>query len=91
MYRQGILIKNNKTVIRHPPWFSLFPLLTITLKGRPCDTIEVVELESLAVLNTPTEHIFQDAFKNGRIAGNCAYAQNGTTSTTSASRPKVNF
>jgi hypothetical protein len=31
----------------------------------PTNTIELIE----AVLNTPTEHDFQDAFKNGRSAG----------------------
>jgi hypothetical protein len=33
------------------------------MKGRRFDTIEVIEAESQAVLNTLTEHDFQDAFK----------------------------
>jgi hypothetical protein len=33
------------------------------LKGRHFDTIEVIEAESQAVLNTLTEHDFQDAYK----------------------------
>jgi hypothetical protein len=33
------------------------------LKGCRFDTIEVIEAESQAVLNTFTEHNFQDAFK----------------------------
>jgi hypothetical protein len=33
------------------------------LKGRHFDTIEVIEAELQAVLNTLTEHDFQDAFK----------------------------
>jgi hypothetical protein len=37
--------------------------LKITLKGRHIGTIEVMEAESQAVLNTLTEHDFQDAFK----------------------------
>jgi hypothetical protein len=37
--------------------------LKIKLKGHPFDTIEVLEAESQAVLNTLTEHDFQDAFK----------------------------
>jgi hypothetical protein len=37
--------------------------LNIKLKGRHFETIEVVEAESQAVLNTFTEHDFQDAFK----------------------------
>jgi hypothetical protein len=35
------------------------------LKGRYFDTLEVVEAESQAVLNTLIEHDFQAAFKNG--------------------------
>jgi hypothetical protein len=35
----------------------------IKLKGRHFDTTEVIEAESQAVLNTLTEHDFQDAFK----------------------------
>jgi hypothetical protein len=55
-------------------------------------TTEMIEAESQAVLNTLTEHGFQDTFKNGRIAGNSAYAQKGTTSRVMvASRPKVSF
>jgi hypothetical protein len=36
--------------------------LKIKLKGRHFDTIEVIEAESQAVLNTLTEHDFQDEF-----------------------------
>jgi hypothetical protein len=61
------------------PYFALFPRLKIKLKSRHFDTIEVMEAESQAVLNTLTEHDFQDGFKNGRSAGNGAYEQNGTT------------
>jgi hypothetical protein len=39
------------------------PLLKVKLKGRHFDTIEVIEAESQAVLNTLTEHGFQNAFK----------------------------
>jgi hypothetical protein len=39
--------------------FSLFPRLRIQLKGHNFDTVDVIE----AVLNTVTEHDFQDAFK----------------------------
>jgi hypothetical protein len=42
--------------------------LKIKLKVRHFDTIEVLEAESQAVLNTLTEHGFQDAFKNDRNA-----------------------
>jgi hypothetical protein len=48
--------------------------------------------EYQAVLNTLTKLYFQDAFKNGRSAGNGAYAPKGTTSRVMlASRPKVRF
>jgi hypothetical protein len=38
--------------------FPLFPLLKIKLKGHRFDTIEVIEAESQAVLNTLTENVF---------------------------------
>jgi hypothetical protein len=66
--------------------------LKIKLKGRHFDTTEVIEAESQAVLNTLTEHDFQDAFKNCRNAGNSVYGRKGTTSRVMvASRPKVSF
>jgi hypothetical protein len=37
--------------------------LKIKLKGRRFDIIKAIEAESHAVLNTLTEHDFQDAFK----------------------------
>jgi hypothetical protein len=43
-------------------FFSLFPRLNIEVKGRHFDTIEAIEAESQAVLNTLTEHDFQDPF-----------------------------
>jgi hypothetical protein len=52
--------KNNKTVVLHPPHFSLFPQFKIKLKSSHFDTTEA---ESQAVLNTLTEHDLQDAFK----------------------------
>jgi hypothetical protein len=55
--------KSNVTVIPHPPCFSLFPRLKIKLKGRHFDTFEAIEAELQAVLNSFTEHDFQDAFK----------------------------
>jgi hypothetical protein len=60
------------------PNSSLFPILKIKLKGCHFDTTDVIEAESRTVLNTLTEHIFQDAFKHGRSAGNSAYTQKGT-------------
>jgi hypothetical protein len=43
-------------------YFSLLPRLKIKLKGRHLDTIDVIEAESQALLNTLTEHDFQNAF-----------------------------
>jgi hypothetical protein len=40
---------------------------------------EVIEAESQAVLNTLTGHNSQGAFKDGRSAGNGAYAQKVAT------------
>jgi hypothetical protein len=37
--------------------------LKIKLKGRHFDTTEEIEAKLQAVLNTPTEHDFQDALK----------------------------
>jgi hypothetical protein len=54
--------KTNMTVIPHPRAF-LLPLLQIKLKGRHFDITEVSEAEPHVVLNTCTEHNFQDAFK----------------------------
>jgi hypothetical protein len=70
----------------------LFPQLKIKLKGRHFDTIEAMEADLQLVLNTLTEHDFQDAFRNGKSAGNGTYMQKGTTlSVMVAGRPKVAF
>jgi hypothetical protein len=58
-------IKNNMTVVPHPPYFSLYPQLKTKLKGHHFVTFEVIQAESQAMLNILTEHDFQDAFKNG--------------------------
>jgi hypothetical protein len=81
------------TIVPNSYFFSQFPRLKIKLKGLYFDTIEVIEAESQAVLNTLTEHDFQNAFKNCRRAGNGTYARTkGTTSKVMvASRPKVSF
>jgi hypothetical protein len=92
-FRHGIpFTKNNIIVVPHPLYFSLFPRLKIKLKGRHFDTVELMEAESQAALNTLTEHDFQDAFKIGRSAGNGACARKGTTwRVMVASRPKDSF
>jgi hypothetical protein len=80
------------TVVPHPTYFSLFPQLKVKLKGIHYDTIEVMEAESQAVLNTLTEHDFRNTFGNGRSTGSGAYARKETKSRVKvASRPKVSF
>jgi hypothetical protein len=50
----------------------------------------MIEMDSQAVLNTLSEHDFQDAFKNGRSASNGAYTTKETTlKAMVAGRPKV--
>jgi hypothetical protein len=80
------------TVVPLPLYISLFPRLKIKLKGRHFDSIEVIKTRSQAVLNTLTEREFQDAYKNGRSPGNCAYARKRTTSRVMvAIRPEVSL
>jgi hypothetical protein len=87
------LPKSNATIVPYSLHLSLFPRLEIKLKGRHFDTIEVMEAESQAVLNTLTEHDFQDASKKiNRSSGNGAKGRNGTTTRVMvASRPRVSF
>jgi hypothetical protein len=59
---RNFLPKKKVTAIANPPYFSV-SRLKINLKGRHFDTIEVIEAESQAVLNTLTEHDFQDKVK----------------------------
>jgi hypothetical protein len=51
------------TVVPHPFYISLFCHLKIRLKGRHLYNTEVIAAESQVVLNTLTDHDFQDAFK----------------------------
>jgi hypothetical protein len=51
---------NQIAAIPHRLYFSLFPWLKIKLKGRYFDTVEVIEADLQAVLNTLAEHDFQD-------------------------------
>jgi hypothetical protein len=44
-------------------------------KGRHFDTIEVIDAESQAVLNTLREHDIQDAFKNIKRWEMCLFAE----------------
>jgi hypothetical protein len=75
------LTKNNTNVVPNPPYFSVLSQLKLKLEGRHFDTSEVIKAELQAVLNTLTEHNFQDAFKqlkNDRSAWNDTYAWMGT-------------
>jgi hypothetical protein len=50
--------------------------LKIKLKGRHFDTIEMIETESQAVVNTPTKHDFKDAVKKWRKhRGQCIHEE----------------
>jgi hypothetical protein len=84
-FHQGIF---DRTVIPHPPYFSLFSRLKIKLKVHHFDTIEVIEAESQAVLNTTSRmHL-----RNGRSSGKGAYTRKGTASRAMVpSRPEVSF
>ena len=63
---------NNMTVVSHPPYspdlapsdFFLFPKLKMKLKGRRFQTLEEIQGDSQAVLNTLRENDFQECFKN---------------------------
>jgi hypothetical protein len=78
--------KNNMTVIPHPPYLSV-SLIENKTERRHFDTIEVIEAESSAVLNTLIYRDFQDAIKNGRSAGNGVYTRRVMV----GSRAKVSF
>jgi hypothetical protein len=66
--------------------------LKIKLKSRHFNTTVVIKAELQAVLNTLTEHGFQDAFKIGKSTGNGAYAWKRITSRVMvASMTKVSF
>jgi hypothetical protein len=52
----------------HPPYFSVSPIEDTT-ERQTFDTTEVMEAESQMVLNTLTEHDFQDEFKMAEALG----------------------
>jgi hypothetical protein len=73
-FPRGFLAKNNMAVSPRPPYFSLFAALKIKLRDRHFDTIEVMEAELQAVLNTLTKwqkllerciHTERDYFEDG--------------------------
>jgi hypothetical protein len=62
-FTKEFFYQNNKTLVSHPPYFPLFPLLTIKLKEGHFETSEVIKTESHAVLNALREHDLKDAVK----------------------------
>jgi hypothetical protein len=52
LFHQEFLTENKMIAIPHPAYFSFFPQLKTELKGRHFGTIEVIEAEWKAVLNT---------------------------------------
>jgi hypothetical protein len=66
--------------------------LKINLKCRHFDTVEVMEAESEAVLNTLAEHDFQDALEIRQKRWEwCIRAEGDYVEGDGGSRPKVNF
>jgi hypothetical protein len=72
LFHQGMFDQKQHDCHPPPTLLSLFPELKIKLKGRHLETTEVIGSESQALLNIPTEHDFQVAFKNCRCTGNGA-------------------
>jgi hypothetical protein len=71
--------------VLHPPYFSVFPIENKT-ERLIFDTVDLIEAESLAVLNILTEHDFLEAVKDGRSA-----EKSTSSSVMMASRPIVSF
>jgi hypothetical protein len=61
-FTREFLTKSSLTAVTTHPTFLFLPL-NIKLKSRNSDTIKVMEAQSQALLNTLSEHYFQDAFK----------------------------
>jgi hypothetical protein len=59
LFHQGIMLKNNITVVSHPPHSFLLPRLQTKLKDRHFDAVEVIEAESQAVPK-PSQNAFQE-------------------------------
>lgn len=66
------LTENNMTVILHPPYspdlspcdFALFPKMKLKLKSHYFETIDQIQMESQAILDSLQEDDFQNAFKS---------------------------
>jgi hypothetical protein len=91
-FHQGIFDQNNMTASPTLTTF-LFLQLKMKLKGRHFYTVEAMEAESQAVLDTLTDHNLQDTFKNCQKRWErCIRAERDTASRVMvASRPKISF
>ena len=73
------------SVVPHPPYsldlapsdFFLFPKLKMKLKGRRFQTLEEIQAESQALLNTLRENDFQECFKNWQLCWDRCQASEG--------------
>jgi len=71
--------------VPHPPYspdlapsdFFLFPKLKMKLKRRRFQTLEEIQAESQAVLNTLRENDFLECFKNWQRCWDCCQASEG--------------
>jgi hypothetical protein len=90
-FTKEFLIRNNKSIVPHRPYMSLFSHLKIKLEGRHVDTIEVMEAESQAGLNTLQNKTSRERLMNGRSSSNGAYAQKWTTSKAIVARAQSYF
>jgi len=71
--------------VPHPPYspdlapsdFFLFPKPKTKLKGRKFQTLEEIQAEMHAVLNTLQENDFQECFKNWQRRWDCCKASEG--------------
>ena len=79
------LTDNNMIVVPHPPYspdlapsdIFLFPKLKMKLKGRRFQTLEEIQAESQAVLNTLRQNDFQEFFKNWQRRWDRCHASEG--------------
>ena len=83
----ALLTDNNMTVVPHPLYspdlapsdFFLFPKVKMELKGRRFQTLEEIEAELQAVLNTLRLMTSKNASKTGSAAGIVVKPQKGIT------------
>jgi len=79
------LTDNKMTVVPHPPYspdlapsdLFLFPKLKMKLKGRRFQTVEEIQAETQAVLNTLRENDFQECFKTWQSGWDLCQASEG--------------